>query len=489
MAGANANWVGELLDGRYQVLKQLAKGGMSVVYLAFDRRLKRYVVVKTPRSSFLASEEFHKRFYREIRALMKLTHPNLVVIYDLGEHHGRPYAVLRYLDGGTLRERLTPNQFRLPLLTTPDSVLLWLPAIADVLDYLHRHNYLHRDIKPENILFDRDDHPFLSDFGTVKVLYDLQPAAEPESRLTELGQAIGTLPYMAPEVLSGGQLTEKVDQYALAVTVYEVLSGHLPYPASNPAELSLSQKSGPPERLDRRAGVPPAIADVVEKALALEPRNRFASCTEFATAYAQALRNPLGFGVPPLPPPSGKSLSPAQPSPTRTTDRQSAASAEQSPALLPGSAGLELEHTPDQAQAESGTLVLPATPQHVSIINPQPAGHAGVPHNPKPIPPPIPPPPPPRRRATASAGAASQQEMVCPSCGSRFPVSVSLLRGAQVTCPMCGTPILVGAVAIPPQPVRRPRTGYRRGWFWSAVGLIGVAVLLLVLWLVARPGR
>lgn len=419
MAGADSNWEGELLDGRYQVIKQLAKGGMSVVYLALDRRLKRPVAIKTPRSTLLASQEFQKRFYREIRALMKLTHPNLIEIYDVSVHGERPYAVLPYLDGGTLRQRLTPNQPRLPLLTTPDSVLLWLPAIADVLDYLHRHNYLHRDVKPENILFDRDDHPYLSDFGTVKVLYDLQRTAEPESRLTELGQAIGTLPYMAPEVLSGGQLTEKVDQYALAVTVYEVLSGQLPYTASNPAELSLCQESGPPERLDRRAGVPPAIADVVEKALAFEPGNRFASCTEFATAYAQALRNPLGFGVPPLATPGGKSPRPAQPSPTRTTDPQSPASAEQSPARSPGSAGLELEHTPNQGQAESGTLVPPATPKHVSVVNPQPAGHAGVPHDAKPILPPIPPPPPPVRRANVVLGDASCRETVCPACGYR----------------------------------------------------------------------
>ncbi len=497
MTAANPNWVGHELSGRYKVCKLLAKGGMSLVYLAFDSKVGREVAIKTPRPNLLYSDEFRKRFHREIRALQALTHPNLVDIFDLGEHDGMPYAVLRYLRGGTLRQRISSNQANsnFPLLTSPDSVLVWLPAIADALDYLHNHNYLHRDVKPENILFDQDDHPYLSDFGTIKVLYDMQLSSEPDSCLTELGQAIGTLPYLPYEVLTRGQLSRQVDQYALAVTVYEALSGKLPYQGRNPAELVLQQQNSRPERLDRCAGVDPLVADVVERALSLEPGQRFGSCREFAAAYANALKCRVSFA----------DFSP-QISGTRNNADDQPLTVMEPPKPVIALPSSEERHTP----------VSPATPRYIALTDTFP-DHQEPPSS---VPPAIKPPstnvlpPPPAGQSVdvhpagpclpqvtdisrssslgvpfsspgnipgISSGFGSHRLMICPVCHMQFE---ALSNRSCVLCPYCRAPVLMGSQAIRRTLLRRPR---RRNalliaslLILSLCGTVGLLVLMLI---------
>lgn len=284
-----ASWAGQVLEDRYEVVELCGRGGMASVYRAFDRRLRTDVAVKVPKLGAPTSVEFSKRFAREVRALCTLHHPHLVRILDVGEHRRTPYFVMPYLSGGSLRQRLGPSTSHYPILATAHGVAFWLPDIAKALDYLHQKRYLHRDVKPENIMFDRDDHVYLGDFGTVKILADLS-SDNPDSRITELGQAIGTLPYLAPEVLINGELTGKVDQFALGVTVYEVLSGRLPFRGRTPPQLYLAHQESRPEPLERIADVSPQVAEVVEKALALHPDQRFSCCEEFADAFVKALR-------------------------------------------------------------------------------------------------------------------------------------------------------------------------------------------------------
>jgi len=497
---ANPNWVGHELGGRYKVRKLLAKGGMSLVYLAFDPKVGREVAIKTPRPNLLYSDEFRKRFDREIRALQALTHPNLVDIFDLGEHEGMPYAVLRYLRGGTLRQRINSNQANsnLPLLTSPDSVLVWLPAIADALDYLHNHNYLHRDVKPENILFDQDDHPYLSDFGTIKVLYDMQLSSEPDSCLTELGQAIGTLPYMPYEVLTRGQLSRQVDQYALAVTVYEVLSRKLPYQGRNPAELVLQQQNGPPERLDRCAGVDPLVADVVEKALSLDPGQRFGSCRDFAAAYANALKcrvsfadfssqspgtrnnaddQPLTVMEPPRPVialPSSQErhtpVSPATPQYIRLTD--TSPDNQEPPSSVPPAANPRSTNSPPPPPASKSADVYPTGSCLPEAIDISRTSSPGAPFSS------------PGNVAGISSGHGSHRSLICPICHMRFePLSDS----SFVLCPYCRVPVLVGSQAARPTLLRRAR---RQDALLITslliLSLCGIVGLLILMFLVLR---
>ena len=177
--------VGKRID-RYQVIELLGEGGMASVYKAFDTRLERYVAIKVIRSAAQAPE-FTARFEREARALAQLTHPNIVHVLDTGDFEGKPYIVMEYLAGGTLRERMGRP------LPVRESVKLILP-VAEALRHAHERKIIHRDVKPANILLTQSGAPMLSDFGVAKVLETTQVA-----ELTKTGTGVGTPEYMAPE--------------------------------------------------------------------------------------------------------------------------------------------------------------------------------------------------------------------------------------------------------------------------------------------------
>jgi serine/threonine protein kinase len=293
MATDTASWVGRVLAGRYRVLARLGEGGMAYVYRARDDRLGGDVVIKAPRRSILEEPDFAGRFAREVRSLVRLVHPHIVKALDIGEEVGVPFAVLQYLAGGGLRARQPQGPDGKPLALRPGELRGWLAGVAAALDFIHQRGYIHRDVKPDNILFDEHGHAYLSDFGIVKALAGGRTARQ--TVLTATGVVLGTPPYMAPELTLGERCDGRVDQYGLAVTVYELLSGRVPFDGPTPAAVVMQQMTQPPPLLDATLpAVPKGVAAAVQRALHRDPRQRYPDCAAFARAVlAEAQAAPL----------------------------------------------------------------------------------------------------------------------------------------------------------------------------------------------------
>jgi serine/threonine protein kinase len=268
---------------------KLGEGGMGFVYRAHDGNLDCDVVIKVPRASMLEDPEFAGRFAREVRSLVRLVHPQIVKVLDVGEHDGLPFAVMQYLSGGSLRDRQRSGPGGEMAPQPPAALRDWLEGVAAALDFIHGQKYIHRDVKPDNILFDGHGHAYLSDFGVAKVLADNRPARH-QTVHTGTGMVLGTAQYMAPEMLLGKPYDGRVDQYALAVTVYEFLSGHAPFEAPTPAALFVQQTTQPPPLLSVLVpSVSKEIAAAVQTGLALKPKLRYPDCASFARAVLEGV--------------------------------------------------------------------------------------------------------------------------------------------------------------------------------------------------------
>jgi serine/threonine-protein kinase len=285
-----SDWTGlTVSDGRYQVASKLGQGGMGVVYRAQDTRLGTDVVIKVPRPAMLEDPEFAGRFEGEIRSLVRLSHPAIVKVTDVGHYDGLPFAVLQFLAGGTLEARLHARG-KSHAVADPTTALEWLHEVAAALDYIHTQGYVHRDVKPGNILFDGQGYAFLGDFGVIKAM-----AAAEKSRsktVTGAGLVLGTPEYMAPEMIMGAAVDGRADQYALAVTVYEALCGRRPFEGpSATAIMVLHTTTVPPSPQALRPELPEALALAVLKGLAKDPAQRHADCMALADAVAAALES------------------------------------------------------------------------------------------------------------------------------------------------------------------------------------------------------
>jgi len=287
MATGTNEWLGvSLASGRYLVTEKLGEGGMGSVYRARDRNLDADVVIKVPLRSMVADVEFSRRFKDEIRSLVNLPHPHIVKVTDVGEWDGLPFAVMQYLPGGSLEDRRKADSGRV---VNPVLTLSWLSGIAAALDYVHSRGYIHRDVKPGNILFDAEGHAFLGDFGVIKVLTSAAVASPSRTAVTGTGMVIGTVEYMAPELIMGESLDGRVDQYALAITVYEMLCGKRPFEDEVKTKLLVLHISKAPMDLcDVRPGISQGLSRAVLKGLAKDPRDRYANCSAFALAVSSA---------------------------------------------------------------------------------------------------------------------------------------------------------------------------------------------------------
>ncbi|MDJ0973951.1 MAG: protein kinase [Planctomycetota bacterium] len=286
------DFTGATLLGIYEVREKLADGGMGAVYSGWDTNLGRAVVIKVPHVRFVSEAGFRARFSREIAELVRLEHPHIVRILAQGTHDDVPFFVLQFLGGGSLEDALERTEGGMSI----DAAMAWFPVIADTLDFVHARGTVHRDVKPGNILFDDQGHVFLSDFGVAKALEDT------DTRLTDLGTGVGSPGYMAPEQITGGELTPAADQYALASALYEALTGHPPFDEGSTIEVLLKKRSESPVPLvERIDGFPRAASNAVQRALAIDPAERFASCRAFADTVRDAARpkpEPVELPVP-----------------------------------------------------------------------------------------------------------------------------------------------------------------------------------------------
>jgi len=270
--------IGKTLRNRYEILQLLGKGGMGKVYLAKDTRFDKQVVVKVPTME-AGDKEFKDRFMREIASHATLEHLHIVPISDWGEIEGIPFLVLRYLSGGSLRDRITDAQGCYKLMPL-EGLNQWLPQIASALDFIHAKNWVHRDLKPDNILFDKAGNPYLADFGIAKAL-----EGAPMGVKTTKGAFIGSLQYMAPEMHLGKGIGPRADQFGLAVLVYEALTGKYPFQGEMPVAIYREIMQGKARPIHELVpGIPLEKSNALMKGIAKEPRDRYGSCGEFANA-------------------------------------------------------------------------------------------------------------------------------------------------------------------------------------------------------------
>jgi len=260
---------------RYHIIERLGDGGMATVYKAYDTRLERQVAIKFIRRDTVGTaqvNEMPKRFEREAKSQTRLSHPNIVMVYDYEEYESMLYLMMEYLEGDSLKARTgIPMPYK-------EAARLLLP-MARALEYAHNENIVHRDVKPANILVSQTGEPLLSDFGIAKIL-----EVEPSTNLTETGVGIGTPEYMAPEQWVG-KFIPQTDQYALGVVFFELVTGRRPYAADTPAAVLLKQANDPlPRPMDFVPDLPKEVEQVIFKVLNKDPDERYADMEVFAAA-------------------------------------------------------------------------------------------------------------------------------------------------------------------------------------------------------------
>lgn len=290
--------------GRYEIVSPLGEGGMGHVYRARDSALERDVAIKLLNPVVLASDSGRSRFEREARAAAGLKHRNIVTVHDVGEDRGRPYIVMELVDGETLRAKMREG-------VALEACLPWAVQIAAALAAAHEAGIVHRDLKPENVIIDLEGEAQIVDFGLARLEgAAAQPASkEPTlTRLTGAGMLMGTLGYMSPEAATGGSTDFRTDQFALGAMLYELATRRRYFEGKTPQDLLIAtvRHTAPDER--RLEGLRPELRAIIERCLAVEPRDRWAETSELCRALKDLLEEP----------PVLRTIAPALPKP-RTT--------------------------------------------------------------------------------------------------------------------------------------------------------------------------
>jgi hypothetical protein len=270
--------------GGYRIESLIGRGGMGIVYLAEDATLGRKVAIKLLAPELAEDEGFRERFLRESRLAASLEHPNIITIYEARQVDGSLYLAMRYVEGTDLRALIAQGG-ALPI----ERAMSIVSQVASALDSAHESGLIHRDVKPGNVLIappsapGRPDRVYLSDFGLTK-------RAASDSGMTGTGQFVGTLEYAAPEQFEGKPLDARTDVYSLGCVLYECLTGRPPFQRENEAALVYAHLlTSPPRLTEIRPDLPPAMDDVLARALAKSPGDRFSSCSEFVAAAAATL--------------------------------------------------------------------------------------------------------------------------------------------------------------------------------------------------------
>ncbi|MEP7136456.1 MAG: serine/threonine-protein kinase [Chloroflexota bacterium] len=269
---------GQML-GPYRIISQIGQGGMATVYKAYQPSMDRNVAVKVLPGQLATSKEFTERFQQEARIIARLEHAHILPVFDYGESEGISYFVMRYLEAGTLKEKMEANR-PLPL---PEIDRLF-SQLADALSYAHSQGVIHRDLKPANALIDSRGNLFLTDFGIAKILESASP------RLTQTDAIMGTPAYISPEQAQAQKVDQRSDIYSLGIILYEMVTGQVPYTADTPLAVILKHVSNPlPLPSSIKPDIPEAIEQVILKALAKNPDDRFDTVAEFEAAWKRAL--------------------------------------------------------------------------------------------------------------------------------------------------------------------------------------------------------
>src|SRR5919109_4545143 len=308
---------GQML-GPYRIITQIGKGGMATVYKAYQASIDRYVAVKVLPSQLAESKEFATRFQQEARIIAKLEHPHILPVFDYGESNGVAYFVMRYLEAGTLKDRMVAGR-PLPI----KEIDKLFTQLTDALSYAHSHGVVHRDLKPANALVDSQGNIFLTDFGIAKLLESASP------RLTQTDAIMGTPAYISPEQAQGQPVDQRSDIYSLGIILYEMVTGSVPFVAETPLAVLFKHISDPlPPPSSVKPDVSPAIEQVILKALAKNPEDRFATAAEFLAAWKRALETkdtmqqaPESVTVPPSRTSSGERIQQKPVPATKTTSK------------------------------------------------------------------------------------------------------------------------------------------------------------------------
>src|SRR5688572_3617726 len=293
---------GQML-GPYRIINQVGRGGMATVYKAYQPSVDRYVAIKVLPSQLAESREFAARFQQEARIIAKLEHPHILPVFDYGESDGVSYFVMRYMDAGTLKEKMIEGR-PLPL----QEIDRLFTQLADALSYAHSRGVIHRDLKPANVLIDSQGNVFLTDFGIAKLLESASP------RLTQTDAIMGTPAYIRPEQAQGHKVDQRSDIYSLGIILYEMVTGSVPYTAETPLAVLFKHISDPlPPPSLVKSDIPVPIEQVILKALARDPRDRFATAAEFVAAWERALEEAVRRATEVTSAPSAPATPSAQP--------------------------------------------------------------------------------------------------------------------------------------------------------------------------------
>jgi serine/threonine protein kinase len=265
----------------YRIDDLVGRGGMGVVYRATDASLERSVALKLLAPELARDESFRRRFAAESKVAASLDHPNVIPIYQAGEHDGVLYLAMRFVRGEDLRLRLRHER-----LLEPDVAAGLVAQVGSALDAAHEAGLVHRDVKPANVLLDAHDHAYLTDFGLTKRLAS-------ETVETRTGQILGTLDYIAPEQIRGEPLGPYTDVYALACMTVHLLTGEVPFTVDTEEGKLWAHLSEPPPRAtERRPGLPLAVDAVLTRAMAKDPALRYETAGEFAADAVAAVAAP-----------------------------------------------------------------------------------------------------------------------------------------------------------------------------------------------------
>lgn len=278
------NYIGRLLDNRYEILEVIGTGGMAVVYKALCHRLNRLVAVKILKDEFSKDEDFHRRFHVESQAVAMLSHPNIVSVYDVSRSGDMDYIVMELIEGITMKQYLDKK-----------GCMNWREAlhfsmqIAKALEHAHSRGIIHRDIKPHNIMILKDGSVKVADFGIARI-------ASAQNTLTR--EALGSVHYISPEQAKGGRVDNRTDLYSLGVVMYQMLTGRPPYDGETPVSVAIQHINGnllPPSQLN--SSIPTGLEQIIMRAMAVAPENRYNSATDMLRDMEEFRRDPtIVFG-------------------------------------------------------------------------------------------------------------------------------------------------------------------------------------------------